>query len=192
MAFSISWVISAPAMDRAEIHNRIADLHRTANALPFAAVDDVLDGQERIGFIAHGPSGSESTSIWLQQTGGAWAGHGSTKTLHAGRPQHGGDENFLVAHLSVIALLDATVQLGFQVTVADGGGFWQHRDIRRLLQEQERDARYVAGVVEQVAEEIRQQHGMDDDEVPGEQDLDRWRQNAALDKLLDLVIRMRR
>jgi hypothetical protein len=191
MALSISWAISAPAMDRAEIHNRIADLHRTAKTLPFTAVDDVQDGQERIGFIAHGPSGSESTSIWLQQTGGAWAGHGSTKTLHAGKPQHGGDENFLVAHLSVTALLDAAARLGFQLAVTDGGGFWQHRDIRRLLQEQERNAQYVAGVVEQVAEEIRQQRGMDDDAI-GEQDLDRWRQNTALDKLLDLVIHMRR
>ena len=191
MALSISWTIAMPALDMAEIINRIADLHRTAKALPFTAVDEIQDSPERIGFIAHGPTGSESTHVWLQQTNGAWTGHGSTKTLHAGKPQHGGDENFLVAHLSIIALLDAAVRLGFLVTVTDGGGFWQHRDIRRLLMERERDARYVTGIVEQVTEEIRQQRGMDDDDEQGEQDLDRWRQNAALDKLLDLVVRMR-
>ena len=193
MSLAISWIITAPGWDRAEVLNRIGDLRRVAASLPFAAVDDLRARPEEIGFSAHYHRGAESTPIVLRQDpNGLWSGHDQSKTLYAGRPQHGGDENFLCAHLSIVALLDAAVRMGFDVEVHDGGGFWEARDLRALAEARRRDDRCVSAVAGRIAGVLQEQLG-DGVEMPVEpSELDHWQQNEALSTLLDLVMRMRR
>lgn len=194
MSLSISWTCTAPGWDRAEVVNRIGDLRRVALSLPFSTVDEVLAGVEEIGFCAHYLRGSESAAFRLRLTDGQWIGQGQSKTLYAGRPQHGGDENFLCAHLSIVALLDAAARMGFGLEVHDGGGFWHERDLRALVEVRRLDDRYVSKVAGQIAEAIQRQLGGEVElpESPSDQELDRWKQNEALAQVLDLVVRMRR
>lgn len=192
MSLAISWTIAAPGCDSAEVQNRLVDLRRIAQSLPFT-VDAVQLTSEQMGFIAHYPRGSESTAIILRPNDGQWGGQGSTKTMYAGRPSHGGDEKFLVAHLSVVALLDAAVHLGFLVEVNDSGGFWHERDLKALVNALRRDDRFVSTVAEQVADMIQDEIG--DAEMPqavSDQELDHWEQNEAIAHLVDLVKRTKR
>jgi hypothetical protein len=57
------------------------------------------------------------------------------KTQYAGLPQYGGEDNFLTAHESLIALLDRARELGLQTDVHDDGGYWEDRDRDHLLQQ---------------------------------------------------------
>ncbi len=195
MSLAISWTIIAPGWDRAEAINRLGDLRRQALTLPFAVVDELQTGTDVIGFVAHYHRGSESASFILRpDQAGAWSCRSQAKTLYAGRPQHGGDENFLCAHLSIVALLDACERMGFGVEVHDAGGFWEGRDLRDLAEARRRDDRYVSAVADQVAQTINQLAAGEVElpEPPSDQELDRWKRNEALAHLLDLVVRMKR
>ena len=66
MALAISWTITAPGWDRAEVLNRMSDLRRVAVSLPFGAVDDLRVSADEIGFSAHYYRGAESTPIVLR------------------------------------------------------------------------------------------------------------------------------
>ena len=61
--------------------------------------------------------------------------YGSTcKTQYAANPKNGGIEHFLRCHLCVIKLLDFINRTGLiQVKVHDGGGYWKHRDLAKLV-----------------------------------------------------------
>ena len=54
------------------------------------------------------------------------------KTQYANDPRCGGWDNFLKAHLSVLAILEQMQTLGFEVKVSDEGGFWEKRDLVKL------------------------------------------------------------
>ncbi len=195
MALSIAWHVKTPAWDLPEAINRMADLRRIALGLPFANVDELRTGADGVGFCAHYLRGSESVLLLITPSAdGHWVGDGQTKTLYAGRPQHGGEENFLCAHLSIIVLLDAAARLGCALTVHDGGGFWEGRDLRRLVDARRRDDRLVSAQAERIAGVIDAQmgHAVDLPEPAAEQELDRWQQNQAVAALLDLVGRLRR
>jgi len=45
------------------------------------------------------------------------------------------DEHFMNVHMSLIALLDAAVQIGFEVTVVDEGNYWESRSTEQLAEE---------------------------------------------------------
>jgi len=52
-----------------------------------------------------------------------------------------GLEYFVRCHQSVIAVLDQARALGFEVDVRDDGGYWEHRDVWKLLDAVERTHR---------------------------------------------------
>jgi hypothetical protein len=54
------------------------------------------------------------------------------KTQFANDPRLGGWENFVKAHLSVLAILEKMQDLGFELRVVDEGGFWEKRDLSAL------------------------------------------------------------
>ena len=64
-----------------------------------------------------------------------WLGSAFCKTQYASLPEAGGATNFLRCHLLVIAALDAAKAAGFEVLVTDESGYWQHRNIPRLVRE---------------------------------------------------------
>lgn len=67
---------------------------------------------------------------------GRWHWRSFCKTQYANDPRCGGLENFLRCHLAVVAMLDAATEIGFSVTdVSDESGFYEHRDIDKLIQE---------------------------------------------------------
>jgi hypothetical protein len=67
-------------------------------------------------------------------------------------------DHFVRCHMSIVALLDEAVKLGFAVTVHDEGGYWESRDTDRLLTEVERMNRVVAGLAGAVHDAIGKQH----------------------------------
>jgi hypothetical protein len=64
-----------------------------------------------------------------------WSWSSFCKTQYASNPKAGGVENFVRAHLAVVALLDAAAELGILREVGDEGGYWEKRDARLLAQE---------------------------------------------------------
>jgi hypothetical protein len=77
-----------------------------------------------------------------------WRWSSFCKTQYASDPRHGGVENFLRCHLSVIKLLDFARRTGLiGVEVLDEGHYWQNRDLRRLVREVGEWNETVAAVV---------------------------------------------
>ena len=68
--------------------------------------------------------------------GRGWHWSQCCKTQFASNPKVGGINNFLLCHLSVIALLDAAAATpGLAVEVDDEGEFWTKRNVPALVQE---------------------------------------------------------
>jgi hypothetical protein len=103
-----------------------------------------------IGFLIDPAFGCESAPVGLarypaeaeRRDGGrlperldGWAWHSFCKTEYASDPSHGGIENFLRCHLSLVGLLDHAAKLGVLSRVNDEGGFFEHRDAGRLAAE---------------------------------------------------------
>lgn len=61
-------------------------------------------------------------------------GYGFCKTEYAGSPQHGGPENFLKCHLTVIRALEIAKSFGLLIRVKDESGYWDSMELRDLLQ----------------------------------------------------------
>lgn len=61
-----------------------------------------------------------------------WSWSSFCKTQYAGNPDVGGVENFLRAHLAIVALLDAAKDLGLLREVGDEGEYWEKRDVTAL------------------------------------------------------------
>lgn len=81
---------------------------------------------------------------------GKWSWESFCKTQYASNPQVGGTQNFLQAHLAVVALLDAAAQLGILDQVGDEGGYWEHRDAQKLAGEVNMWNTMIAGVAGRV------------------------------------------
>lgn len=81
---------------------------------------------------------------------GDWSWSSFCKTQYASNPRAGGLENFLRAHLVVVALLDAAAELGLLDEVGDEGGYWEKRDIQSLAEEVGMWNTMIAGVVGRV------------------------------------------
>jgi hypothetical protein len=67
----------------------------------------------------------------------AWAWGSSCKTQFASNPKHGGIQNFLHCHLTVIRMLEYARELGILDSVYDGGQYWKRRDVKALALEVE-------------------------------------------------------
>jgi hypothetical protein len=65
-----------------------------------------------------------------------WSWQSFCKTQYASSPNCGGLQNFLRCHLCVIKLLDFARSTGLMtVDVSDEGGYWEHRDAKKLASE---------------------------------------------------------
>jgi hypothetical protein len=87
-----------------------------------------------------------------------WSWQSVCKTQYASMvsPDH-----FVQCHTSVVALLDAAAGLGFQVRVADEGGYWESRDPDRLLAEVETMNRLIAAFAGGLHDAIGAEHPID-------------------------------
>ncbi len=79
------------------------------------------------------------------------------KTQYASLQQHGGVENFLKAHLSLIKLLDFIATLPVTLQVSDDSGYWEHRDEAELR----RQIASWNGLVAAFAGQLKDQMGTD-------------------------------
>ena len=79
-----------------------------------------------------------------------WCWSSFCKTQYASSPQHGGVENFLRCHLSVIRMLDHAKELGILGSVSDEGDFWEKRDVKALAREVGEWNEQMAGLVGQL------------------------------------------
>lgn len=73
-----------------------------------------------------------------------WRWHSFCKTQYAGNPDCGGTANFLKCHLAVIALLDKAKTLKILERVSDEGEFWNTRDIKCLIGEEDSMNKMIA------------------------------------------------
>ncbi len=64
---------------------------------------------------------------------GYYSWHSHCKTQYAGNPRHGGEANFLRAHLTLVELFDQIADSGVKVRMRDDSKYAKHRDVDRLL-----------------------------------------------------------
>ena len=70
-----------------------------------------------------------------------WSWQCSCKTQYASNES---DDHFIKCHTALVALLDEAVNIGLIVDVMDEGGYWESRDVDRLLAEVQTMNRIVA------------------------------------------------
>ena len=61
-----------------------------------------------------------------------WRWHCACKTQYASIES---EDHFVACHTTLVALLDEAARLGFGLEVEDEGGYWESRDVDRLLAE---------------------------------------------------------
>lgn len=90
-----------------------------------------------IAFSTWPGDGCESANFGLGLYSGleGWSWSSFCKTQYASNPRHGGVENFLRCHITMIKLLDYAKQLGILSSVDDEGNFWKKRDVKALANE---------------------------------------------------------
>lgn len=94
------------------------------------------DGCEEANFgLAVYPKTIEINGKEVATQSDQWRWSSFCKTQYASNPKVGGIENFLRAHLAVVALLDAAAELSVLREVADEGGYWEKRDAKALADE---------------------------------------------------------
>lgn len=93
----------------------------------------------------------------------AWGWHCCCKTQYASAH---GDDHLLRCHASLVALLDAAVALGFEVTVRDETGYWESRDPGQLTDAVAEMNRIIARFAGAVTDAVRDAGG-DSREVQG-------------------------
>ncbi len=81
------------------------------------------------------------------------------KTQYAGLQQHGGVDNFLQAHQSLVTLLDRIAKLPVTLQVSDDSGYWEHRDEAQLRKQ----LASWNGLVAALAGQMKDQLGTDPD-----------------------------
>ena len=83
-----------------------------------------------------------------------WCWSSFCKTQYASNPDCGGVENFLRCHLSVVRLLDHAKSLGVLADVSDESDYWEHRDIKALVEEVGEWNTMIAGLAGQLRDLI--------------------------------------
>jgi len=63
-----------------------------------------------------------------------WHWQSFCKTQYASNPSDGGIEHFLRCHLTIVRLLHRAQEMGILAKVEDEGGFWEHRDVAKLVE----------------------------------------------------------
>jgi hypothetical protein len=121
-----------------------------------------------IGFAIAPGEGSEPASFTLTRLNGPevttrWSGECFCKTQYASML---GDEHLLRCHGSLVALLDAAVELGFEVEVHDETSYWESRDARALTESVAEMNRIVAGFAGAFTDAVREA-GVDSRQVRG-------------------------
>ncbi len=130
MGLSIRYALATMLSDAEAVRKLVEEMRRLAHALSFERVGPVIEVVRPHPAVCFpvwpgkgcepaAPSGCASS---LRQRAGEWSY--SCCTQHAGRPEHGGVENFLRCHLAIIGLLDGIKEAGLaEVEVKDDGGF---------------------------------------------------------------------
>jgi hypothetical protein len=91
---------------------------------------------------------------------GWYSWSGGCKTQYAARPDRGGVENFLQAHLAIIAVADECKHLGMTVKVSDDGRYWKHRSVEKLVLELAKWDELIAGFVGRLSDKLGDQVSM--------------------------------
>jgi hypothetical protein len=76
----------------------------------------------------------------------SWSWSSFCKTQYASNPNVGDVANFVKCHLSVIDALDYAKSIGVLGEVTDEGGFYQDRDVEKLIREVTRWNQQMAGL----------------------------------------------
>lgn len=116
---------------------------------------------------------------------GLW--EASCQTQYAHDPRRGGWENFVKAHLSVLAVLEEMQCFGFGVHVWDEGGFWGERDLGKLARRLGEQESLVAGVLGLMKDAASKSGSAFTSAMDGRPDFERLEMAAHKGKLGDLL-----
>jgi hypothetical protein len=114
-----------------------------------------------VGFAIAPGRGSEPATVALTRlcgprTATRWWDHCCCKTQYASAL---GDEHLLRCHGSLVALLDAAREIGFEVEVRDETGYWESRDPDALVERVNEMNRVVARVAGAITDAVRRAGG---------------------------------
>lgn len=70
-------------------------------------------------------------------------------------------DHFVRCHTSIVALLEAAVELGFEVTVHDEAGYWESRDVDQLLAQLEHSNRIIAALAGAIHDAVGKKDGVE-------------------------------
>ncbi len=137
---SIRYALATMLSDAEAVRKLVEEMRRLALALSFERVGPVIEivrPHPLVCFPVWPGKGCEPAAFGLCKLPATegWQWSYSCCTQHAGRPEHGGVENFLRCHLAIIGLLDGIKKAGLaEVEVKDDGGFWKRRDPEALAE----------------------------------------------------------
>lgn len=147
----LSPFLSAADATTDELQHRLDALRWWASIITMPGEDDVLvrtyDVATTAGFVVYPGEGSESASFGLLRrfdprgSQADWFWTGFCKTQYASVVS---DAHLITCHTSLVKLLDAAIEIGFEVTVFDETFYWETRDEARLLHEVGKMNRIVA------------------------------------------------
>lgn len=119
------------------------------------------DPRSALGFTVDPGRGSETATFGLMRrqprSGGTeeWFWWCACKTQYASVE---GDEHFIKVHTSLVAILDAAVELGFTVTADDETGYWESRSTQVLLHSVGDMNRIIAKLAGAMSDAIGDEH----------------------------------
>jgi hypothetical protein len=122
-----------------------------AEVLEYVEAGAGADPSTARGFFVQPGKGCETATFALMRRGvdGEWYWHCHCKTQYSSNE---GEDHFVQVHCTLVAVLDAAVQLGFVIEVDDEGGYWQTRDPERLRSEVRRSNRLMAMLAGRLSE----------------------------------------
>jgi hypothetical protein len=119
------------------------------------------DPLSAMGFVVDPGRGAETATVGLMHrrhegaSTGDWFWWCSCKTQYASTVS---DEHFVAVHTALVAILDAAMELGFDVEVHDEGGYWESRSTDALVAEVTRMNRLMAKFGGALSDALGEQH----------------------------------
>jgi hypothetical protein len=120
------------------------------------------DRESAIGFLVDPGQGSETAIFGLfERSDGVgvardWWWWCACKTQYASTVS---DAHLVTCHSALVAVLDRAIAIGFEVTVHDETGYWEHRDPAKLISEVTAMNRIIAGFAGQLSDALTRQDG---------------------------------
>jgi hypothetical protein len=153
MGLTIHYTLTTSLTKPQDVRKLVEAMRQHALDLPFKEVGEIKESKDMLAFSTQPGAGSEPANFGFRQQSTGWRWQSFCKTQYASDPRCGGIVNFLRCHISIVKLLDFVKATGLAtVIVRDEGGYWEHRDMKKLAQEIVEWNELVAGLASEQRE----------------------------------------